>query len=82
MVIYKSHFVMGDFFNFVREKLPTPVFWPEEFHGLYSPWGCKELDMTERLSLSFQWLGLHIFIAEGMGLILGWELRCAVQPKL
>lgn len=34
------------------------------------------------LSLSFQWLGLHIFIAEGMGLILGWELRCAVQPKL
>ena len=18
-----------------------------EFHGLYSPWGCKELDMTE-----------------------------------
>ena len=23
-----------------------------EFHGLYSPWGPKELDMTERLSLS------------------------------
>ena len=22
--------------------LPTPVFWPGEFHGLYSPWGCKE----------------------------------------
>ena len=20
-----------------REQLPTPVFWPEEFHGLYSP---------------------------------------------
>ena len=35
-----------------RERLPTPVFWPGEFHGLYSPWGCKELDMTERLSLS------------------------------
>ena len=28
-----------------------PVFWPGEFHGLYSPWGHKELDMTERLSL-------------------------------
>ena len=28
-----------------------PVFWPEEFHGLYSPWGCKELDTTEQLSL-------------------------------
>ena len=30
-----------------RERLPTPVFWPGEFHGLHSPWGCKELDMTE-----------------------------------
>ena len=35
-----------------RERLPTPVFWPGEFHGLYSAWGCKESDMTERLSLS------------------------------
>ena len=35
-----------------REKVSTPVFWPVEFHGLYNPWGCKELDMTERLSLS------------------------------
>ena len=35
-----------------REKLPTPVFWPGEFHGLYGPWGRKESDMTERLSLS------------------------------
>ena len=24
--------------------LPTPVFWPGEFPGLYSPWGCKESD--------------------------------------
>ena len=35
-----------------RERLPTPVFWPGEFHGLYSPWGHKELDRTEPLSLS------------------------------
>ena len=27
--------------------LPTPGFWPGKFHGLYSPWGCKELDTTE-----------------------------------
>ena len=27
--------------------LPTPVFWPGEFHGLYSPWGCKQLDTKE-----------------------------------
>jgi len=35
-----------------RKWLPTPVFLPGEFHGQrslegYSPWGCKELDMTE-----------------------------------
>ena len=28
-------------FPWRREQLPTPVFWPGEFHGLYSPWGCK-----------------------------------------
>ena len=39
-----------------RESLPTPVFWPGEFHGLYSPWGRKESDATERLSLQLtQW---------------------------
>ena len=31
--------------------LPAPVIRPGEFHGLYSPWGSKELDMTEQLSL-------------------------------
>ena len=35
-----------------REKLPTSVFWPGEFHGLYSPWGHKELDTTEQPALS------------------------------
>ena len=33
---------------------PTPVPWPGKSHGQrslvgYSPWGCKELDTTERL---------------------------------
>ena len=37
-----------------RERLPTPVFWPGEFHGLYSPWGRKQSNMTERLSLSLR----------------------------
>ena len=44
-----------------RERLPTPVSWPGESHGLYSPWGCKELDMTERLSL----LGLDWCVLSG-----------------
>ena len=30
-----------------KGKATTPVFWPGEFHGLYSPWGCKKLDTTE-----------------------------------
>ena len=34
-----------------RERLSTPIFWPGEFHGLYSPWRRKESDMTEWLSL-------------------------------
>ena len=44
-----------------RERLPTPVFWPGEFHGLYSTWGPKELDTTEWLSLSF-WGWLYVWI--------------------
>ena len=36
-----------------KGRPPTPVFWPGEFHVLYSPWGHKELDTTEWLSLSF-----------------------------
>ena len=35
-----------------RERLSTPVFWPGKFHVLHSPWGRKESDTTERLSLS------------------------------
>ena len=27
--------------------------WPGVFHGLYRLWGCKESDMTERLSLNY-----------------------------
>ena len=34
------------------ELLPTPIFWHGEFHVLYSPWGHKELDTTEPLSLT------------------------------
>jgi len=40
-----------------REWHPIPVSLPGESHGQrkpsgYSPWGSKELDMTERLTLS------------------------------
>ena len=36
------------------ERLPTPVFCPTEFHGVYRLWGHKESDTTERLSLSLR----------------------------
>ena len=43
--------------GWTRDQLPTPVFWPGEFHGQrklagYSLWDHKESDMTERLALS------------------------------
>ena len=34
-----------------RERLATPGFWPGDFHD--SPWGPKQLDMTEWFSLHF-----------------------------
>ena len=40
-----------------REWQPSPVFLPGKLHGPknsmgYSPWGCKESDTTERLTVS------------------------------
>ena len=43
-----------------RERLLTPVVWPGEFHGLYSPWSRKESDTTERLSLTLSHTGEKI----------------------
>ena len=54
---------MGDlgWENPLEKGIPTPIFWPGQFHGqrslaFYSPWSCKELDTTERLSLLFSLL--------------------------
>ena len=50
-----------------REWLPTPVFLPGEFHGQrslagYSPWLCKESDMTQH---AWEWMFLtHIQTTE------------------
>ena len=43
-----------------RERPPIPVFWPGESHGLDSPWGRKESDRTDWLSLS-----LHLIFISG-----------------
>ena len=44
-----------------RKCQPTPVFLPREFHGQrslagYSPWGHKESDMTDQLTLLHYWI--------------------------
>ena len=46
--------------------VPTPVFFPGEFHGQrilaeYSPWGPKELDTNKRLTHTIR-LGLHFVL--------------------
>ena len=53
-----------------RDWLPTPVFLTGESHGQgslvgYSPWGCKELDMTDQLfsSLFLSWKSLLLLQA-------------------
>ena len=43
---------------------PTPVFQPGEFYGLYTPWGRKESDMTERLSLHFIYIYIKLVILD------------------
>ena len=51
-----------------RKWQPTPVFLPGKFHGQrslagYSLWGCKELNMTERLNYHHQ----------GIWQLIGWR---------
>ena len=49
-------------FDPLVEKIPwrrvwllTPVFWPGEFHGLYSPWGCRIWTFTASQWDSHTW---------------------------
>ena len=49
-----------------RERLPPQVFWPGEFFRLYSPWGHKEWDTTERLSYSLSLLIYNVVLALGV----------------
>ena len=85
-----------------REWQPTPVFLPGEFHGQRSlvgcsPWGFKELDTPEQLSLHFQkntnqykgWLITSFFLicpfGQGADIKLVLGLECAqsqLQHKL
>ena len=76
-----------------REWQPTPVFLPGEFHGQrrlagYSPWGPKESDTTERLTLSPYFSSASGFIVSSsvlwvflfFSLKFSWPSRKHLQP--
>jgi len=49
---FPNHCLSIFLFHWSREWQLTPVFWPGKSHGQrnlagYSPWGCKDSDMTE-----------------------------------
>ena len=55
-----------------RKWQPTPVFLPEKSHGQrslvgYSPWGCKELDMTEHIHTQIIYHQLSLWWPKRMG---------------
>ena len=61
----------------VSPQQPSPVFLPGEFHGqrrlaAYSPWGHKELNMTEQLTLT------HENLLQYKG---AWELPTRFWPR-
>ena len=66
-----------------RKRLPTLVFWPREFHGLYNPWGHKDSDTTEQLSLHFlssfgksHYLGTFFFFFFNLNI---FDFQCCVS---
>ena len=60
----------------IKERLPTPVFWPGEFHGLYSPLHRKESDTTEWLSLSTEGILAQVWFTVGP---LGLQIKPGVR---
>ena len=65
-----------------RERLPTLVFWPGEFHGLRSltrrsPWCHRESDTTERplLSVNITHLGGILGLHDMFGSCVGTEKK-------
>ena len=60
-----------------REWLPTQVFLPGKSHTQrslegYSPWGCKESDTAERLTLSYRTGSQYVLLRTSI-LILGFD---------
>ena len=48
-----------------RETLPIPVFWPGEFHGLYSPWGRRAGHDWVTFTFTFHTCSKHVLDSVG-----------------
>ena len=66
-----------------REQLPASVFWSEELHAVYSPWGHKEwlslLLFQVNWSKGLIWMSWHHFLTlkkKYMSRWLFWRIRC------
>ena len=52
----------GKCFLWGRKQLPTPVFWPGEFHGLYSPRGGVSNSWIRLSDFHFHSHSLYIWV--------------------
>ena len=57
--------ILSSLYSWRKKWQPTPVFLPGETHGQrslagYSPWGCRESDMIDQLSLTPSLSSLHV----------------------
>ena len=51
-----------------KERLPTPVFWRREFHGLYSPWGSQRV-RNDWATIIFTFVCLYVWGSGTLGSI-------------
>ena len=70
-----------------REWLPTPVFLLGESHGQwslagYSPWGCKESDMSELLTLSLRNIRVGAQGEQFLGYTDKYPVHCVPWPSV
>ena len=77
-------------FMWRRKWQTTPIFLPGEFHGQrslegYSPWGCKELEMTEWLThtrLMYNFICLYFYKFHSLPELLKYFILASHQISL
>ena len=61
------------------ERLPTPVFWPGEVHGLYCPWVAKSQTRLSDFTFTFQFHSLEKEMATHSS-VLAWRIPGTGEP--